>query len=260
MNAVVSESMMTKTCDNLEIKIAETDVEIEQALRLRYKVFVEEEGNGRLFSRSELERDRFDDYCDHLIVTSERMGNVVGTYRLLPGIRAEEGIGFYSETEFDLQKLTFAKSRTLELGRSCIHPDYRNGRVIQLLWEGIASYCREFGYSHLIGCASMRLKTLCDLNEIYSFLLWKQVITDRYGTCPLPSHRIDGLQWLEFEGNERDIMRKLPPLLKGYQWLGAEISGEPAYDELFNTIDFLIVLETGKVTRKYNKHFLSPHR
>jgi len=256
MNAALSESLLPDANETLLMKVAETDMEIEQAMRLRYQVFVKEEGNMKLANDSRMEKDVFDEYCDHLIVKSSLTDKVVGTYRLLPGPRSAEGAGFYSETEFDLGALNLLRADTLELGRSCIDPEYRNGRVIQMLWEGIAGYCQERGYSHLIGCASMHVGSLRDLNEIYSFLLWKKVITSRFGVSPLPTHRIDGLQWMEVEGREREIMRKLPPLLKGYQWLGAEIGGEPAYDEIFNSIDFLVILDTGKVTRKYRKHFL----
>jgi putative hemolysin len=85
----------------------------------------------------------------------------------------------------------------------------------------------------------------------------KQVLTDRYGIAPLESHRIRGLQEIETELTDKEVFRKLPPLMKGYQWLGAEIGGDPAYDALFDTVDFFIILEKDRVTRRYKKHFLN---
>ncbi|NEW06471.1 GNAT family N-acetyltransferase [Paenibacillus sp. SYP-B3998] len=241
----------------LSVMIATTAQEIEQAMRLRYEVFVEEEKNMRLLNEEGLEKDAYDAYCDHLIVKDLDTNQVVGTYRLLPGDRALTGIGFYSETEFDLTRYASYKSQTLELGRSCIAPEFRGGKAIQLLWEGIAAYISERNYSYLIGCASVHMNNLDDLNLIYTMLRKKEVLTDRFGVSPLPTHRIPGLAMLDIECNEKDVFRKLPPLMKGYQWLGAEIGGDPAYDELFQTVDFFIILQKDRVTRRYKRHFLN---
>jgi L-ornithine Nalpha-acyltransferase len=238
------------------VKVAECEDEVFQAMRLRYEVFVEEENNMQLKNDFRLERDLYDAYCDHLIVQDKQTSAVIGTYRLLPGKRAVEGIGFYSQSEFDLSGMAPFQSRTLELGRSCVAPAYRNGRAIQLLWGGIARYLEANAYDYLIGCASMHMNDLRQLNEIYTLLCLKSVITNRYGITPLASHRIEGLELLQELPDEKDILRRLPPLMKGYQWLGAEIGGEPAYDPLFNTVDFLIVLDRHKVMKRYKQHFL----
>lgn len=240
----------------LAVRLAETTSEIERAQRLRYEVFVEEERNLRLRSETGLERDEYDAYCDHLIVEDMDTEEVVGTYRLLPGDRAVRNIGFYSETEFDLAAFAPYMTRTLELGRSCIAPAYRGGKAIQLLWEGIASYISERGYDFLIGCASVHMRSIQDLNLIYTMLRRKEVMTDRFGIRPLETHRIAGLTLMDDELDEKEVFRSLPPLMKGYQWLGAEIGGDPAYDEVFETVDFFIILQKDRVTRRYRKHFL----
>ncbi|NOU96950.1 GNAT family N-acetyltransferase [Paenibacillus sp. LMG 31456] len=226
-------------------------------MRLRYRVFVEEEKNLQMLNDSGLEQDEYDVYCDHLIVKDLESDRVVGTYRLLPGELAILNKGFYSESEFDLSSFHSFKPQTLELGRSCIDPIYRGGKAIQLLWEGVAGYITERSYSYLIGCASVHIPSLNELNVIYSMLRQKQVLTDRYGIQPLETHRIRGLQEVDSGFSEKEVFRKLPPLMKGYQWLGAEIGGDPAYDALFDTVDFFIVLEKDRVTRRYKKHFLN---
>lgn len=253
---------MSQTAENLNakalslvVKIADHPEEVEQALRLRYEVFAEEENNLLLYNEEGIETDLFDPYCDHLIVKDMDTNAVVGTYRLLPGQRAVRHAGFYSETEFDLTSFTY-KQQSLELGRSCIAYEYRGSKAIQLLWEGIANYISEHGYQYLIGCASVRIRNIDELNEMYSYLLRKGIMTDRFGVRPLASHHIQGLQEIELSGDEKEIFRRLPPLMKGYQWLGAEIGGAPAHDPIFETIDFFIILETSRVTKKYQRHFL----
>jgi putative hemolysin len=242
---------------NLTVSLAKSTNEIEQAMRLRYRVFVEEEKNMRMRNDEGLEKDEYDAFCEHLIVKDLDSEQIVGTYRLLPGDRALQHIGFYSETEFDLTGFHPYKAKTLELGRSCITPEYRSGKAIQLLWEGIAAYITEFDYQFLVGCASIHFSSLDDLNLIYTMLRRKEVITDRFGIRPLSTHRFPGLTMLDEECDEQEVFRKLPPLMKGYQWLGAEIGGDPAYDEIFATIDFFIILQKDRVTHKYRKHFLN---
>lgn len=241
----------------LAVMLAKDERDLEQALRLRYEVFVEEERNMQLLNDSGLEQDAFDEFCDHLIVKDLETERVIGTYRLLPGDRAMREGGFYSETEFELNGFARHKEQTLELGRSCIAPAYRGGKAIQLLWEGIAAYITERHYHYLIGCASVHMHSVEELNLIYTMLQDKGVITERYGIQPRETHRIKGLQRVESELSEKEIFRKLPPLMKGYQWLGAEIGGDPAYDALFDTVDFFIILEKDRVTRRYKKHFLN---
>jgi putative hemolysin len=242
---------------NLTVKLARNSTEIEQAMHLRYQVFVEEEKNMRMLNEEGLEKDAYDAYCDHLIVKDLDTDQIIGTYRLLPGDRGVNELGFYSETEFDLSGFQSFKTQTLELGRSCIAPAYRGGKAIQMLWEGIAAYITERNYQYLIGCASLHLESLEDLNLIYTMLRHKEVLTDRFDIKPLATHRIPGLSVVTGEWNEKDVFRKLPPLMKGYQWLGAEIGGDPAFDEIFRTVDFFIILQKDRVTRRYRRHFLN---
>ncbi|MCD1257448.1 GNAT family N-acetyltransferase [Paenibacillus athensensis] len=240
----------------LAVSLARTPEDIEQAQRLRYRVFAEEERNMRLLRNDGLETDAYDAFCDHLIVKDLDTEAVVGTYRLLTGDRAAAGIGFYSQTEFDFGPFARHQLTTLELGRSCIAPAYRGGKTINLLWEGIAAYLSSCRCEYLIGCASIHPANQDELNAIYTLLRRKGVLTDRFGIRPLPSHRIDGLAELAGEWTEKELFRKLPPLLKGYQWLGAQIGGEPAYDALFDTVDFFIVLHKDQVTARYKKRFM----
>ncbi|WP_139488851.1 GNAT family N-acetyltransferase [Brevibacillus dissolubilis] len=243
----------------LTVSLAKTSEEIEQALRLRYQVFVVEEQNPNLINDHGIETDEYDVYCDHLIIKDQATSQVIGTYRLLPGERAILHNGFYSETEFDLTGFEACKKQALELGRSCIAEEYRGGKAIQLLWEGIAQYISEHGQSYLIGCASIPTPTLAELNELYSMLCRKDAITETYGIRPLPKNRIDGLQAIELAGEEKELFRRLPPLMKGYYWLGAQIAGEPAYDPVFRTTDFFILLDREHISKKYKKHFLKKY-
>jgi putative hemolysin len=247
---------MTVNQGRLVVKLAEYPEELRQAMRLRYESFIEEHGNRHAGNDQRMETDSFDAWCDHLIVTDESTGQVVGTYRLLPGERAIARGGFYSETLFDLTHFVPPKHSTLELGRSCIHPLYRNGRVVQLLWEGIADYVKRYDYLYLIGCASLRVTDSSKRNLIHSLLNKYDFLTERYGVQPLPHRRIADLRIVETGEGVKELFRLLPPLVKGYLWVGAELAAEPVYDPHLTSVDYFVVLEKEKITEKYRRHFL----
>ena len=252
----LNQPVIKSTPSTLTVKLAETDKEREQAFHLRYRVFAEESNNTQLMNPMKTEWDAFDQYCDHLIVKDMQQDSVVGTYRLLPGKRIANHGGFYSEKEFDLTPLKEHKEDILELGRSCIDPKYRSGQTLQLLWEGIATYLTQNPYRYMIGCASIHLEKVCEVYQIYSYFKKTGMLSEEFQINPHPSHRLQGLTEVQLYLSEKEIIRKLPPLLKGYRRMGAKIGGEPAYDPIFDSIDFLIILEKSRITQKYQRRFL----
>ena len=121
----------------LALSLASTPQELREVQRLRYKVFVETMGLSALVNAERLDRDEFDEHCDHLIVREAVTLKVVGTYRVLSPSKARKIGRFYAENEFDLGRLNNLRSRMVEAGRACIHPKYRGGSVIMLLWAGL---------------------------------------------------------------------------------------------------------------------------
>ena len=240
------------------VKLATTPEEMEGLYRLRYQAFAMETNNEQLMNDAGMEQDSFDHWCDHLIVKDQLSGEVVGTYRLLPGSRVTFSKGFYSQSEFDFTFATWDIHRVLELGRSCVAPAYRNGRVIQLLWEGIALYLSVYPHDHLIGCASMEVPNVHDLDTIITWMKQKKTINNRYGIQPLTKNRIHRLTEVPVLFSDREMFRKLPPLLKGYLSLGAQIATEPAYDPIFDTIDFLIVMPVDALNSRFMRRFAIP--
>lgn len=231
----------------LAVSLARSPLDIEEAQRLRFKVFSKEMG-ARIDDRGTgLDVDAFDLWCDHLIVRDTGTLRVVGTYRILPPHRTRNLGRLYSETEFDLSRLTHLRPALIEVGRSCVHRDYRSGGVILLLWAGLAAYMKSHGYRHLIGCASV---SLADGGRQAARLrddLQKYVASPEYRVfprLPYPHERI-----------ERTPTCEMPPLIKGYLRLGAQVCGEPAWDPDFNTADFLIWLSLDQLSARYARHF-----
>ncbi len=231
----------------LSVGLARSADEILEAQRLRYRVFAGEMG-ARLTTRiAGVDQDIYDPWCEHLVVRDDVLGEVVGTYRILAPINARR-IGYYSETEFDLTRLQHLRPRLVEAGRSCVHPDYRDGATIALLWAGLARYMQENGYIYLMGCASI---SMSDGGHTAASLYRR--LQDHLGPieyrvfprCPLP---LDSLR--------QDDIVEAPPLIKGYLRAGAWICGEPAWDPDFNTADLPILLRMSKVEGRYAKRFM----
>lgn len=231
----------------LAVSLARSPADIEDAQRLRYKVFVEELGASAGDRATGLEFDDFDAACDHLIVRDLDTLRVVGTYRMLPPHRARDLGRCYSNGEFDLSRLQHLMPSCVEVGRSCVHRDYRSGSTVMLLWAGLANYMKAGGYGHLLGCASAPLADGGHVAARITLMLQDRLCAPEYRVFPrlrFPHDRIEPADAAD-----------LPPLLKGYLRLGAQVCGEPAWDPDFGTADFLVWLPLAKLPPRYSRHF-----
>mgnify|MGYP001093099036 FL=1 len=231
----------------LTVGFARTESEIHDAQRLRYRIFAGEMGANLPSRTPGIDHDIYDPYCEHLVVRDTASGEVVGNYRILSPENAQK-IGYYSENEFDLTRLQHLRPRLVEIGRSCVHPDYRNGATIALLWSGLASYMTERGHDYLMGCASISMAdgghAAASLYNRLSGNLGPQEYRV-FPRCPLPLAAL-----------RQDSQAETPPLIKAYLRAGAWVCGEPAWDPDFNTADLPILMPMGRVSGRYAKHYL----
>jgi putative hemolysin len=222
--------------------------EILEAQKLRYSVFAGELG-ARLRTRiPQVDQDIFDPYCEHLVVRDENTGAVVGTYRILSPAQAVKIGGYYSEGEFDLTRLQHLRPRMVEIGRSCVHADYRSGATITLLWAGLARYMLQHRYDYLIGCASM---SMADGGHAAA-----SVYRGLHEHMSPLEYRVFPRCRLSLEALDQDLPATLPPLIKGYLRAGAWVCGDPAWDPDFNTADLPLLMPIARLDSRYAKHFL----
>ncbi len=235
---------------SFEIAWASTANEIKEAQRLRYKVFAEEMGAHLPKNSDGLDVDEFDAYCDHLLIRDHETLKVVGTYRVLPPHKAQEVGRLYSDSEFDLTRLNHLRPKIVELGRSCVHAEYRSGAVIMALWSGLAQYMQKHGYEIMLGCASIPMADGGHFAaSLYNSLKNEEMAPIEnhvFPRLPLPLNKLNG--GLEVEP---------PPLIKGYLKVGAKICSAPAWDPDFNTADLLTMLRISDINPRYAKHFLN---
>jgi putative hemolysin len=248
MQTSIIQADLRATSGKLALSMASTPEELREVQRLRYKVFIETMGLSSLVSEDGLDSDEFDEHCDHLIVRDANTLKVVGTYRLLSASRARKIGRVYSEGEFDLGRLNNLRGRMVEAGRACIHPDYRGGSVIMLLWSGLADYMRRENCDYLAGCASI---SLADGGHnavaVFQSLIGQHLAPSEYRVTPhLP---------FPFSKLEAAQKPQVPPLLKGYLRSGAWICGEPAWDPDFESADLFLLLPLANLDGRYARHY-----
>lgn len=233
----------------LVLSIARTQDELEELQRLRFRIFTEDMGASFPMAIGDRDVDDFDRWCLHFMVRDAKTKKIIGTYRVLTPESALEAGKYYSESEFDLSPLNSIRPLLVEIGRSCIDNEYRNGPAIMLLWTGLAKLMMHGGYRYMLGCASVSLAdgggTASEVWRIAQDLM--QQHTDVPKIQPLLAYPLELLNITE--------PARIPPLIKGYIQVGSTICGEPAWDKDFNTADFPILLDLNWVDLRYRRHF-----
>ncbi|HLS79689.1 MAG TPA: GNAT family N-acyltransferase [Nocardia sp.] len=226
----------------------------EAAQRLRHAVFAAEPGFRAPDDGTGRDADRFDQYCDHLLVRDRRSGEFVGCYRMLPPDKAAAAGGYYTATEFDLTDLDPHGRRIVEMGRACVAPGHRNGSVLTLMWAGILHYIQLTGYDRVMGCVSVPMAARPGEPEGHTVRGVRDLVTARHLTAP--GLRVRPLRPVVVDGRSLDELPAparvtLPPLLRGYLRLGARICGEPAHDPDFGVADFVALLGLDSLDTRY---------
>ncbi|MEM8728585.1 MAG: GNAT family N-acyltransferase [Pseudomonadota bacterium] len=237
------------------VSIAQTSEDLAAAQALRYAVFVRElGGGGALVDHDQgLERDAFDPFFDHLILRDNRTGEVVGVYRLLRDDQARTAGQFYSEDEYDLTALRRTGRRLLELGRSCLHRDYRGGPAMYHLWTGLAAYVAEHQIDILFGVASFHGTDPHALAAPLSLLHHNHLAPPELRVRALPQH-FHAMDLIAKQDLDRKAaMVAMPSLIKAYLRLGGMV-GEGAFvDHAFNTIDVCLVMDTARLNDRHRR-------
>ncbi len=246
---------MPEAGPSFTVKLAETDAELHAAQRLRYDVFVRELGGGgeMVDHDAGLERDKFDPYFDHMLAIDDLTGETVGVYRLLPGERAAELGQFYSEDEYDLSVLKQSGRKLLELGRSCLHPDYRGGTAMYHLWNGLATYVAERQIEVLFGVASFHGTDVQALAQPLSMLHHNHLAPPDLRVRAQPEV-FESMDLVAPDAlDRRAAMVQVPALIKAYLRLGGFV-GEGAFiDHAFNTTDVCLILDTARMNERQRR-------
>ena len=247
------------------IKLAEKKTELKKAQALRYSVFYKEKKAKPSISKKMLglDYDKVDKFADHLIVidngSKAPKNKIVGTYRLIRGNVSANFGGFYTSSEFNLSNIlnTYKHSQILELGRSCVHKDYRNGSAMNLLWKAIAKYVKLYDIKIMLGCASFSGTDIMKFSSELSYLRENFSLPHDLSVESLDKNIYPVYKKNETKIDNLRIFAKLPPLIKGYLRVGGKVSDSFYVDNNFNTIDLCVIVKTDNIDKKYKKKFLN---
>jgi putative hemolysin len=246
---------------HLGVRIATTEAEIDAVQALRWRVFYEEMKADPSDAARRLARDvdPFDAVADHLLVVDHAIGpgpeGVVGTYRLIQQDAAEQIGRFYSDEEYDLGPLVSFGGKLLELGRSCVAPEYRGRAVLQLMWRGIAAYVFRYQIDLMFGCASLPSTNPDDWSAELTYLYENHLAPPALRPRALESRYVEMRRMNPADIDMRRALATLPPLIKGYLRLGGFVGDGAVIDKQFNTTDVAIVVKTDLITDKYYRHY-----
>ncbi|GJJ17670.1 phosphohistidine phosphatase [Mycolicibacterium mageritense] len=227
---------------------------IVEAQRLRHQVFTAEPGFALAGAADGLDADRFDQFCDHLLVREDGTGELVGCYRMLPPPGAIAAGGLYTATEFDVRGLDALRPSLVEMGRAVVRADHRNGAVVLLMWAGILAYLDRCGYDYVSGCVSVPVAGNADgppgtqIRGVRDFVRRRHAAPSEYTVFPYRPVVLDGRGLDDIDPPSRTTV---PPLMRGYLRLGAKVCGEPAHDPDFGVGDFPALLDKRQADVRY---------
>jgi L-ornithine Nalpha-acyltransferase len=251
----------------LEVRIAEIESEVEAAQKLRYRVFYEEMAAVPTPQMRAQRRDfdKYDPICDHLLVVDHGVRDqngeaaVVATYRLLRSEEAAKRGGFYTAREYDIAPMLRAYpsgTRFLELGRSCVLQSYRSKSItMQLLWRGILIYFSRYRIDVMFGCGSLPGTDVAALALPLSYLHHFHRAPEGMRVRALPKLYVEMNLMPKEAIDEKEGLRSLPPLIKGYVRAGAYIGDGAVIDQQFGTTDVLIYLPVSRIDARWREHF-----
>lgn len=243
-------ALSVKSGGRLFVELARGAEDVREAQALRYRIFGEELGVTLKGGETGLDSDEFDPYCQHLLVRESETGRVVGCTRLLTDRNADRIGRFYSEDEFDLRAIRALPGRMLEVGRTCIAAECRQGAAIAVLWSGLANFINLHGYDYLFGCASLPLGE----QDMQAAAIMNRL---RHQAMTAPEVRVTPQVPLRASPVPNDVLdAPFPPLLKAYVHLGAKVCGEPHRDADFRVADVLMLLDMSTLDPAYSRHFI----
>ena len=241
-----------------KFEIATRASAIVECQRLRYQVFALEMGASLESAAEQIDSDPYDPFCRHLTVFDTVTGDIVACTRVLSDEDVPQAGGFYTQSEFKLGRLRSLSGKKLEIGRTCVHPEHRNGGAITCLWLGLAEFMLSQNYGYLFGCASVSMSDGGrQAHAIYQNALERNLVNldlNVHPRVPLPKLNQPAMDaTIELSDSVREI---LPPLLKAYLNLGAKICGTPCWDRKFNVADMLVLVNRANIAPRYVRRFL----
>lgn len=250
-----------------EVRLTRNSAERKQVRQLRYECFVEEEGASATEEQRTLreEYDSYDRFASYMVVLHNQ--KVVGTYRIIDRIAAEKMDGFYTEAEYDLDKIKRIRGSIIEMSRACVAREYRDeGLVMRMLWMGLGDYIVRNKVLIVFGTASYSNQGLNPsvASHAMSYLYYNHLQPVALRATVRESNFAEDIdqRWSQMNilpkafVDEKIARSQMTPLTKGYLALGAKFGKGIFIDKPFGSFDVFVCIQTKNISRMHQKHFL----
>lgn len=239
--------------ESYQVKTATTPDELMQALSLRFEVFFREfSTDKKTFSLFPYDVDVHDFICDHLIVKEIKSQKVIACYRLRTSNLTNKFMDFYSEGEFEITSFVNNNENKIELGRACVHKEFRSGSVISLLWKGLLSYAKKADARYMFGCSSICREDFGNVTNILTYLEKKDLFIKDFDIGVQPKYRL----WFELESvQDAGESRPMNSLMHMYLLAGARMGKALAYDAEMDCIDMFTLMDLRNLPQSFARRF-----
>ncbi len=227
------------------VRIASERHDIESAQRLRYTVFVA--GKGALDTEDGLDVDDFDALCHHVLIEDRKSGQLVCCFRFLDLQDGAEIGKSYSAQYYDLDALASYKGRMVEMGRFCVHPDWKDADILRIAWGAMTTYVDDNGVDMLFGCSSFKGTDWAVHADALAMLKHRHL-----GPKGLIPH-IKAPDVFKFAArlrrkpNAKRAALAMPPLLKTYLMMGGWVSDHAVVDRDLGTMHVFTGVEISAI-------------
>ncbi|TRW96816.1 GNAT family N-acetyltransferase [Paracoccus sp. M683] len=230
-------------------RFAESEADLHAAQHLRWLCFLARSRQaGEADESGELDHDAHDAICRHVLIEEASSGALVCCYRILPLSGGAEIARSYSAQYYNLSSLAHYDGKLVELGRFCIHPDWRDPDILRLAWARLTDYVETEGVGLLFGCSSFVGTEPDSYADAFAMLRERHLAPKRW----LP--RVKAPQVFRFaralrlrRPDPRKAMAAMPPLLRSYLAMGGWVSDHAVVDRQLNTLHVFTGLEISAI-------------
>ena len=248
--------MLSLSRTRYRARFAETEDDIAAAQRLRHLAFRAARGRPRADGR---DADGFDARCRHVLVEEARGGTLVCCFRLLPLAGGAEIGRSYSAQYYELSALRRFAGPMLEMGRFCIHPEYRDPAILRTAWSAMRDHVEREGVELIFGCSSFLGTEADGYIDAFALLHQRHLAPRRWWPrVKAPevfrfARRLAGRQQHRAPDPSR-AMRAMPPLLRSYLAMGGWVSDHAVIDRDLGTMHVFTGVEVRKVPAARLRH------
>ena len=216
--------------------------ELQDVQRFRAKQFSHQFG---LTFEDDLDQDLYDFGCEHAVLRDKWSGEIVA-YTRLKLFQGHEIGQSYSAQEFEIVPHLSHLPSIVEIGRTCVHPHFRSGKALSMLWLNMApKILWSMRAKYLMGCVSIHLED--NLARTYYTHRQIQQLED-HQTIDIRSKRA-------FEPERPDYSfpqdERMPKLFQTYLGMQSKLSKEAFFDEEFKCLDYFVFLEVNKIATSF---------